>query len=75
MKEYTVLKEYDNFYLCVDEKGFKECFNKKIYKPNSEGKILVKIKTHECNNRTPRKVNEMWRYTSFSDKFRKKCKE
>lgn len=42
MDKFKIIKEYDNFYLCENEKfGYKECFNKAEYKPEN-GYIIRK---------------------------------
>ncbi len=58
MKEYTIVEEYKNFYLCVDENGFKECFKKGLYKPDESGKIKVKHPNYGHEGRTPIKINK-----------------
>lgn len=42
MKRYKVIKEYDRFYLAVDENGFKECFSKATTKVDAEGYITIR---------------------------------
>lgn len=42
MKKYKVIDEYEHFYLCISKNGYRECFNKILYKPDSEGFIYIK---------------------------------
>lgn len=41
--KYKVIKEYDKFYLTENMKGFKECFDKVLYKPDKNGYITKKL--------------------------------
>lgn len=37
---YKVIKEYNKFYLCESEKGYKKCLDKYKYKPDENGYIV-----------------------------------
>lgn len=38
--KYKIIKEYDYYYLCESSYGYKECFNKYVYK-SKDGYIYV----------------------------------
>lgn len=46
--KFKVIKEYKLFYLCVSEKGYRETFNKREYKPNKDG-FIVKKPDNNCS--------------------------
>lgn len=66
--KFEVIKEYDNFYLTVNKKGFKECFMKSDYKP-IDGVIIKKKESNQQGNigLPPEKVNQ-----SFNKMFGKR---
>lgn len=59
MEKYKIVKEYDRFYLCEHPKGYKECFNKREYKPTEDGYIMKRKKQPiESIGLAPDKVNK-----------------
>lgn len=46
--KFKIIQEYDRFYLAVNDKGFRECFNKAEYYPTEDGYIIKRSdKKHE----------------------------
>lgn len=51
--KYKVLEEYDRFYLGVSERGYKECFDKRKYKPDQDGYIEKNIDNNYADGVAP----------------------
>jgi len=47
IKRYKIIKEYQLFYLTIDENGFKECFKKRFHQPTDDGYIEIKVIKHD----------------------------
>lgn len=59
--KYKVIKEYERFYLAVSPSGWKETFNKPLYKPDSEGYITKKRESNcQGNNIGHPPINTPW---------------
>lgn len=57
--KFKVIKEYNYFYLGISEKGYKETFSKREYKPDEDG-FIVKRPENNCFGgiaTPPEKVN------------------
>lgn len=46
--KYKIIAEYDRYYLAVHPNGWKECFNKKEFKPTKDG-YIIKCKEKDFN--------------------------
>lgn len=71
MKRYKVIADYPRYYLAKDDLGFKECFQKALYKPDKDGYIYKVLPNYEGHPNPPKSINRIFGNAPISKKGKK----